>query len=43
MFTRCCLVIGLFALVGCETIGGAGRDLQSAGRAIERESYQARN
>lgn len=42
MFVRCCLVLGLFGLAACETIGGAGRDLQSAGRAIERESYEAR-
>lgn len=41
--TRACLVIlGIFALTACETIGGAGRDLQSAGRAIERESYDVR-
>ncbi len=36
------VVLCLLALTACETVGGAGRDLQSAGRAIERESYEAR-
>ena len=26
----------LLALAGCETVRGAGRDLQSAGRVVER-------
>lgn len=28
--------IALLALTGCETVRGAGRDLQSAGRVVER-------
>ncbi|WP_297767633.1 entericidin A/B family lipoprotein [uncultured Roseovarius sp.] len=33
------LILGLLACVGlvaCETVQGAGRDLQNAGRAVER-------
>ncbi len=37
------LALALTTLSACATIGGVGRDMQSAGRAIERESYQARN
>ncbi|WP_417523158.1 entericidin A/B family lipoprotein [Marinovum sp.] len=28
--------VTLLALAGCETVKGAGRDLQSAGRVVER-------
>lgn len=31
---------GLVALGACETVGGAGEDLQAAGRVIERESNE---
>ncbi|TNF19706.1 MAG: entericidin A/B family lipoprotein [Rhodobacteraceae bacterium] len=30
------LMLAVLALAGCETIKGAGRDLQSAGRVVER-------
>lgn len=29
------LVTGSFAIAGCNTIEGAGRDIQSAGEAVE--------
>ena len=32
----------LLTLAGCNTIYGAGRDIETAGSAIQRESYQAR-
>ena len=41
MSLRVVMILGLFGLAACQTIEGAGRDLQSAGRAIERESYEA--
>lgn len=34
-------LLGLVALTGCETVAGAGEDMQSAGQAIESESNQA--
>ncbi len=34
-------LLGLFALSACETIGGAGQDIESAGEAIQSESNQA--
>ncbi len=40
---RCLVIFALFGLAACATIEGAGRDLQTAGRVIERESYEARN
>lgn len=43
MFVRCCLALGLLALAACETVEGMGRDVQTAGQVIERESYRARN
>ena len=42
MSFRCLVIFGLLSCVACSTIEGAGRDLQSAGRAIERESVEAR-
>ncbi len=35
---RLLAVLGLVALGACETVAGAGQDLQSAGQAIESES-----
>ncbi|HSF90933.1 MAG TPA: entericidin A/B family lipoprotein [Paracoccaceae bacterium] len=29
------LIVATFALAGCETLQGAGKDLQSAGQALE--------
>ncbi|MBJ3763391.1 hypothetical protein ILP92_11605 [Maribius pontilimi] len=29
------VLIALLALTGCETVGGAGQDLQSAGRVVQ--------
>lgn len=34
-------VLGLVGLAACETMEGAGEDMQSAGQAIERESNEA--
>lgn len=42
MNVRRLAILALSGLAACATIEGAGRDLQSAGRAIERESYEAR-
>ena len=40
--TRITLVFLLLAgLAACETVEGAGRDIQNAGQAIESESRQA--
>lgn len=33
----------LAALAACETVSGAGRDLESAGRAIQTESAEAQS
>ncbi|MGY3439273.1 MULTISPECIES: entericidin A/B family lipoprotein [unclassified Marinovum] len=30
------LLLAVLALAGCETVKGAGRDMQSAGRVVER-------
>jgi len=35
------LVAALLALTACETIGGAGRDIETAGEVIQRESNEA--
>lgn len=37
------LVAILLAVAGCETIKGAGRDIQSGGRAIERTMTRITN
>ena len=37
------IVAALFALAACETIQGAGRDMQNAGRAIQTEAAQAQS
>ncbi|MDF3855345.1 entericidin A/B family lipoprotein [Paracoccus sp. P2] len=34
-------LLALLALAACQTVQGAGRDLQSAGQAISRESQEA--
>lgn len=34
-------VLAVIALAGCETVQGAGRDMQHAGQAISQESYEA--
>lgn len=38
--TRLVILLSLFALAACETVEGAGRDIQNAGEAIEREAEQ---
>ncbi|PZX15781.1 putative small secreted protein [Palleronia aestuarii] len=38
--TRILAILGLFVLGACETVGGAGQDIQTAGQAIERESNE---
>ncbi|WP_375689391.1 entericidin A/B family lipoprotein [Pseudooceanicola sp. LIPI14-2-Ac024] len=35
------LIATLGALAACETVEGAGRDMQNAGQAVEREAQQA--
>ncbi|MFC3570028.1 entericidin A/B family lipoprotein [Paracoccus sp. TOH] len=36
-------VLALLALAACQTVQGAGRDMQSAGQAITRESQEAQS
>lgn len=38
---RLLALCGIAALAACETVEGAGEDIQAAGQAIERESNQA--
>lgn len=33
-----CLLIAVFALLGCNTINGMGKDLEKAGEAVQRSS-----
>lgn len=39
-FIRLSPILALMALTACETVQGAGRDLQSAGQVVEQESYE---
>ena len=39
--TRMMMVLLVLALAGCETVKGAGQDLQTAGQAIAAEGTQA--
>ena len=39
--TRMMMVLLVLALAGCETVKGAGQDLQTAGQAITAEGTQA--
>ena len=39
--TRMMMVLLVLALAGCETVKGAGQDIQSAGQAITAEGTQA--
>lgn len=39
-FIRLSPILALMALAACETVQGAGRDLQSAGQVVEQESYE---
>lgn len=39
--TRVMMALLVLALAGCETVKGAGQDIQTAGQAIEAESSQA--
>ena len=34
-------ILTLLALAACETVQGAGRDLQTAGQVVQQEGYQA--
>lgn len=36
-----CALVAFIALTACETIEGAGRDVQTAGQVITEESQQA--
>ncbi|WP_199257547.1 entericidin A/B family lipoprotein [Paracoccus binzhouensis] len=38
---RAAPLIALLALAACQTVQGAGRDIQSAGQVIARESQEA--
>lgn len=40
-FFRISPLLALLALAACQTVQGAGRDMQSAGQAITRESREA--
>lgn len=39
--TRALALIALFGLVACETVEGAGRDIQTAGEVISDEAQDA--
>ena len=39
--TRMMMVLLVLALTGCETVKGAGQDIQTAGQAITAEGTQA--
>ena len=39
--TRMMMVLLVLALAGCETVKGAGQDIQTAGQAITAEGAQA--
>ena len=43
MFRLALPLLALFALSACETVKGAGRDLQSAGHAITTEATDAQS
>lgn len=36
-------ILALLALAACETVQGAGRDMQAAGTAVSRESREAQS
>ncbi len=36
-------IAGLLALGACETVGGAGQDIQSAGRAVQGTAQDVQN
>ncbi|SES42433.1 Entericidin EcnA/B family protein [Tranquillimonas rosea] len=38
--TRLTVLVGLLALTACETMEGAGRDLENAGRTLSQESRE---
>ncbi len=37
------ILCGLFALAACETIEGAGRDMQTAGEAVSQEARRTQS
>ena len=39
--TRLMMILAIVVLAGCETVKGAGQDIQSAGQAITAEGTQA--
>jgi entericidin B len=41
--TRALALLALFGLVACETVEGAGRDLQTAGEVITDEAQDAQS
>ncbi|MCV2447034.1 MULTISPECIES: entericidin A/B family lipoprotein [Paracoccus] len=36
-------ILALLALAACETVQGAGRDMQAAGQAVSRESHEVQS
>ena len=36
-----CAILAMMALSACETVQGAGRDIQTAGQVVQSESAQA--
>ncbi|WOI56961.1 entericidin A/B family lipoprotein [Palleronia sp. LCG004] len=41
--TKFLALFGLLALAACETVGGAGQDIQSAGRAVQGTAQDVQN
>lgn len=41
-FIRFAILLGGLAVAGCNTLEGAGRDAQSAGRAVEETAQDAK-
>lgn len=41
MTARILIVLGLLGLAACETVEGAGQDIQSAGQTVENASEDA--
>jgi entericidin B len=41
-FIRCAVLLGGLTLAGCNTVEGAGRDVQSAGQAVADTAQDAK-
>ncbi len=42
-FLRLSPILALLALAACETVQGAGRDMQNAGQSLTRESQEVQS